>query len=83
MTLWSTVVVYIVMSASHDQTDPVDRARCVESCGARDDSPSWNLGRAKQGDTIRVDCMGPQVRRQEAVKKSEKGRCFRVQQGQV
>ena len=24
----------------------------VESCGARDDSPRWNLGRANQGDTI-------------------------------
>ena len=32
----------------------VDRARLVETGGARDDSPSWNLGRAAQGDTIRV-----------------------------
>ena len=40
------------MNASYDQTDRVDRARLVESCGARDDSPSWNLGRAKQSDTI-------------------------------
>ena len=37
----------IVMDASHDQMDRVDRARLVESCGAHDDSPSWNLGRAK------------------------------------
>ena len=43
------------MDASHDLPDRVDRARLVESRGARDDSPSWNLGRAKQGDTIRVD----------------------------
>ena len=33
--------------------DRVDRARLVESGGARDDSP--NLRRVKQGDTIRVD----------------------------
>ena len=38
---------------SHDQMDRVDGARLVESGGARDDSPSWNLGRVKQGDTIR------------------------------
>ena len=72
------------MNASHDQTDHVDRARLVESCGARDDSPSWNLGRAKQGDTIRVDGTSPRGRGQEDMKKSEKERrCFRVQQGQV
>ena len=47
------------MNASHDQMDRVDRARLVESGGARDDSPSWNLGRVKQGDTIRVDGAGP------------------------
>ena len=38
---------YIVRNASRDQTDHVDRARLVQSCGARD-SPSWNLGLAKQ-----------------------------------
>ena len=43
------------MNASHDQMDRVDRARLVESGGARDDKPSWNLGRVKQGDTMRVD----------------------------
>ena len=47
------------MNASHDQLDRVDRAHLVESDGARDDSPSWNLGRVKQGDTIRVDCASP------------------------
>ena len=47
------------MNASHDQMDRVDRARLVESGGARDDSPSWNLGRVKQGDTIRVDGASP------------------------
>ena len=61
------------MNASHDQTDHVHRARLVESCGARDDSPSWNLGRAKQGNTIRVDGMGPRGQGQEDVKESEKG----------
>ena len=55
----------------------------MESCGARDDNPSWNLGRAKQGDTIRVDGTSPRGRGQEAVKKSVKERCFSVQQGQV
>ena len=47
------------MNASHDQMDRVDRARLVESGGARDDSPSWNLGRVKQGGTIRVDGASP------------------------
>ena len=47
------------MDASRDQLDRVDLARLVESGGARDDSPSWNLGRVKQGDTIRVDGAGP------------------------
>ena len=53
------------MDASQDQLDRVDRARLVESGGARDDSPRWNLGRAKEGDAIRVDstssCCGWQV----------------------
>ena len=42
------------MDASHDLSERVDQARLLESGGACD-SPSWNLGRAKQGDTIRVD----------------------------
>ena len=41
------------MNASQGQMNRVDRARFVESGEARDDSPSWNLGRVKQGDTIR------------------------------
>ena len=61
------------MNASQDQTDHVDRARLVESCGARDESPSWNLGRAKQGDKIREDGTSPRGRGQEDVKKSESG----------
>ena len=47
------------MNASHGKMDRVARARLVESGGARDDSPSWNLGRVKQGDTIRVDGASP------------------------
>ena len=50
------------MNASHDLSDSVDRARLVRSGGARDDSPSWNLGRAKQGVTIRVDGMSSGVK---------------------
>ena len=46
------------MNASRDQMDRVDRV-LVESGGARDDSPSWNLGLAKQGDTIREDGASP------------------------
>ena len=48
-----------MMNASHDQMDRVDRARLVEHGGARDDSPSWNLGLVEQGDTIRVDGVSP------------------------
>ena len=40
------------MDASREQFDRVDRARLVESGGARDDSLSWHLSRAKQGDAI-------------------------------
>ena len=61
------------MNASHDLSDSVDRARLVRSGGARDDSPSWNLGGAKQGDTIIVDGMSPQGRGQKGVKKYEQG----------
>ena len=60
------------MNASHDQTDRVDRARLVESCGERN-SPSWNLGRAQQGDTVRVDGMGSRAQGPEDVKESEQG----------
>ena len=37
------------------------RARLAETCGARDQSPSSNLGRVIQGNAIRVDDMDPQV----------------------
>ena len=61
------------VESSHDQMDRVDRARLVESCGARDDCPSWNLGRAKQGDTIRVNGTSPRGRGHKDVKESEQG----------
>ena len=47
------------MNANHDQMDRVDRARLVESGGARDDSASWNLDRVNQGDTLRADGASP------------------------
>ena len=61
--------------------DRVDRARLVEPGGARDDSPSWNLGRVKLGDTIRVDGRVHGVKGKRTWKESEKG-CFRVQRAQ-
>ena len=51
------------MDASRDQLDRVDRSRLVESSGARD-GPSWNLGRVKQGDALRVDGTCSRCRRQ-------------------
>ena len=69
------------MNASHDQMDRVDRARLVESGGARDDSPSWNLGRVKQVDTTEQTAGVHGGQGQENAKESEKG-CFRVQQAQ-
>ena len=56
------------MGASHDRMDRVDRARLVESCGARDDSPSWNPGCARQGDTIREGGTSPRGQKREDVK---------------
>ena len=38
-----------------------NRTRLAETCGARDDSPSSNLGRVKQGEAIRADVMKPRV----------------------
>ena len=35
--------------------------RLAETCGARDESPSSNLGRVKQGEAIRPDVMKPRV----------------------
>ena len=55
--------------------------RWLESGGARDDSPSWNLGLVKQGNTIRVDGPVHGVQGQEEMKDSESG-CFRVQRAQ-
>ena len=57
-------VEYIVMDAGPNQLDRVDRARLVESGGGRDDSPSWNLGRVKQGDAIRAGSTSSRCRRQ-------------------
>ena len=54
----------------HDWMDCVNRTRLVESGGARDDRPCWNLGCAKQGGTIRADGTSPRSRRQEDVKQS-------------
>ena len=51
-----------LVTESHDRMDRASRTRLVESGGARDDSPSWNLGRAKQGDSIRADGTNPQSR---------------------
>ena len=56
------------MDASHDQMDRVDRARLVDSSGARADSPSWNLDNPSR----RTGGQG-----QEDVKESESG-YFRV-----
>ena len=71
------------MDANHDQTDHVYRSRLVESFGARDDSPSWNLGSEKQGDTIRVDGTSPRWSRARGREGVRQGGCIRVQQGQV
>ena len=37
------------------------RSRLAETCGTRDESPSSNLGRGKQGEAIRADITSPQV----------------------
>ena len=60
------------MNASHDLSDSVDRARLVRSGGARDDSLSWNPGRAKQDNPSRWH---------ESTESRAK-ECFRVQQAQ-
>ena len=39
-----------------------DSGICLEeTCGTRDESPSSNLGRGKQGEAILADVMRPQV----------------------
>ena len=53
--------------------DRAHRTHVVESGGARDDSPSWNLGRAKLNDTLRADGTNPRRRGQEDVKQSSRG----------
>ena len=40
--------------APKPRMDRVCRTRLAKSCGSRDDSPSWNLSRVKQGGAIRV-----------------------------
>ena len=60
-------------NSSNDQMDRVDRARLVDSCGARDDSPSRNLGPARQGDTVRVGGASRRSPGQKDVKESEQG----------
>ena len=50
-------VAYVVMDASHSQTDHVGRTRLANFCGSRDDSLSWNLSRVKQDGAIRADDM--------------------------
>ena len=37
------------------------RARLAKTCGTRDESPSSNLGRGKQGEAIRADRHNPQI----------------------
>ena len=40
------------------------RTRLAETCGARDESPSSNLGRVKQGEAIRADVYEAKSRRE-------------------
>ena len=46
---------------TRDMREHDSRTRLAETCGARDESPSSNLGRAKQGEAIRADVMKPRV----------------------
>ena len=41
--------------------EPASRTRLAETCGTREESPSSNLDRGKQGKAIRADCMKPEV----------------------
>ena len=54
---------YIVMDERRvrDLMEHDCRTRLAETCGTRDESPSSNLGRGKQGEAIRADVMKPQV----------------------
>ena len=46
---------------TRDLREHASRTRLAETCGARDVSPSSNLGRVKQGEAIRADVMKPKV----------------------
>ena len=54
---------YIVMDECRvrDLMEHDCRTRLAETCGTRDESPSSNSRRGKQGDTIRAEIMSPQV----------------------
>ena len=54
-------VAYVVMDASHSQTDNVGRNRSAKFCGSRDDSLSWNLNRVKQYVATRADDMDHKI----------------------
>ena len=57
----------------------VGRARLAETCGSRDESPSSNLGRVKQGDAVRVDDMDPQGHTRRFEKWAARTRAARTQ----
>ena len=46
---------------SVDLREHDSRTRLAETCGARDESPSSNLGRVKKGEASRADVMRPKV----------------------
>ena len=58
-----TLTSYIV-THEREGRDPMwhdSRNRLAETCGARDEVPSSNLGRVKQAEAIRADGTHPQV----------------------
>ena len=61
---------YIVMDERRvsDLMEHGCRTRLAEICGTRDESPSSNLGRGKQGDAIRADIMETHRSRAEALR---------------
>ena len=46
---------------TRDVREHDNRTRLADTCGARDECPSSNLGRVKQGEAIRADVMKPRV----------------------
>ena len=46
---------------TRDLREHHNRTRLAETYGARDESPSSNLGRLKQGEAIRADVMKPRI----------------------